>query len=521
MIQPSPQRQQICAQYPTPLDLFYRWENETPSQVFLRQAKAGQWTSWTYEQAGVEIRKIAAYLRGKNFPKGSHIAIFSRNCAQWLMMDLAIWMAGHVSVPIYANSTALGLRQILEHCQARAIWVGPIEDTAVPRNGIPENVIRLEIEELANSPLVGTPRRAHDETATIVYTSGTTGAPKGAVHDFGTLAVVAMGTCETHALQAHDHFFSFLPLAHVGERAVVQLGCLGCGGSISFAQSLDTFFPDLVSAQPQVLLAVPRILMRLQAAAGPSATAQTLGLGRVRCVITGAAPVPPVLLEWYQRLGVEVREGYGMTENFAYSHANAAGHNKIGWSGQPVKHAEAKISSTGEVLVKTPSNMLGYYQAPELTAAMFDGEFLRTGDLGEIDAQGYLRITGRLKDIFKTLTGKYVCPVPIEAKLLHLPGIQQTCVMGAGLPYPVAVVVLSNPAKNPQTQAALEHGLNQLNQQLEKHERLAKIIVAREAWTPHNNLLTPTLKMKRTAVEALFLGRMTNWLASREQVVWE
>jgi len=255
-----------------------------------------------------------------------------------------------------------------------------------------------------------------------------------------------------------------------------------------------------------------------------------LGLADVRLAASGSAPIPAELLNWYRSLGLELLEGYGMTENFALSHATKLGDVRVGYVGTTRPGVEQKFLETGELLVKSPGNMIGYYKADELTREVLDAEgFVHTGDRGEVDASGRLKITGRVKELFKTSKGKYVAPAPIENALLLHDDVEQALVSGASMPQPFGLVVLSDAARA-RTKAAAERDAltgslealrERTNKALDPHEQLEKIVVTRDVWTIENGLLTPTMKVKRAAIEGRYGARVDEWYAERTTVIWE
>ncbi len=335
------------------------------------------------------------------------------------------------------------------------------------------------------------------------------------------------------------------------ERWAGECASLVVGHHLYFSESLETFVEDLRRARPTLFLAVPRLWVKFQLGVFAklpqkklerllriplvsrlvkTKVLRNLGLDRVRFAGSGSAPIPADLLVWYRNLGLELLEGYGMTENFNYSHLTRVGHGKPGFIGHPWDDVECRLSEQGEILVKSPGTMAGYYKEPELTAEAFTSDgFLKTGDLGEIDAEGRLRITGRLKELFKTSKGKYVAPAPIENLIDSDGHIEQSCVAGAGWPATCAVVQLAEhvqatvhePATRAEVTEALAALLAKVNAAVPGYERLAFIAVARDRWSIEAGLLTPTLKMKRAAIEARYGPRLERWYASGERVIWE
>jgi long-chain acyl-CoA synthetase len=255
-----------------------------------------------------------------------------------------------------------------------------------------------------------------------------------------------------------------------------------------------------------------------------------LGLDQCEFAAGGAAPMPPDLLRWYAALGLEVVEVYGMTENCGISHATLPGHPQPGTVGLPYDGVQSRLdSATGEIQMKAPCLMLGYYREPELTAETFTADgWLHTGDKGEMDAQGNLRITGRVKDLFKTSKGKYVAPAPIEDRLVMHAAVEACCVTGANLGQPLALLMLNaeaaaraaGAAGRADLEASLSAHLEQVNAALDPHERLDCLVLTTRAWTVDNDLITPTFKVKRNRIEQDFAARYEEWTTSGRRVVW-
>ena len=546
-----------------PLDAFYAREARHPNKPYLSQPIAGgQVEQLNWSEVGDQARRAANWLRSLELPQGSRIAIISKNCAHWIITDLAIWMAGHVSVPLYPNLTADSVRQVLEHAQAAVVFVGKLDDWPAMAPGVPEGIPcvglplrpsgRFDVlwsDLQACAPIQDQPKPAADQLCTIIYTSGTTGTPKGVMHNFSNFAFGASRGLELFGVDENDRMLSYLPLCHVAERMFVEMVSFYGGSTIFFAESLDTFLADLKRARPTVMFGVPRIWTKFQMGVFAKMPEQRLdfllklpllgrwmgrkvlaglGLDAVRYALCGAAPVPDALLKWYQRLGLDLFEVYGMTENCGYSHVCRPGKRRHGWIGQPCTDVEVRIAETGEVQVRSGATMQGYYLDPEKTAETLtvDG-FLRTGDKGEQDDEGNLRLTGRLKEIFKTSKGKYVAPAPIENRLAVHGKIEQVCVVGDGMPQPMALCVLSEMARQDaslggrvELEQSLKALLDEVNGQLDKHERLLGIVLVKDVWGIDNGFLTPTLKIKRSVVEGAYADRYDAWMERREPVLW-
>ena len=547
-----------------PLGCVYRWERERPQRIFLTQPLgAGEVRDWTWAQAVGEARRMAAYLQAQNWEPGSRVAILSRNCAWWIMADLAIWMAGHVTVPVYPSLRAQSVRQILEHSGVKACFLGAADEKEAAKRGVPAGVscICFPPAPAANyptwnaviagaAPITGCPTRPGGDLATIIYTSGTTGTPKGVMHSFAAFSFVARSLAHRIGLTAEQRHLSYLPLAHILERGGLEMPALLLGSRIFFTESPGTFLQDLRRARPTIFLSVPRLWLKFRQGVYEKVPKnkldkllripilnrfikrrilRQLGLDSVRHAACGAAPLPAEILLWYRNLGLDLAEGYGMTETLI-THLPKPGEVRPGYVGSALEGVQAKLGERGELLIKSPMNMLGYYQDPQGTRAAFDGDgFFRTGDIVHIEPDGQLRIIGRAKEQFKTSKGKYVVPAPIESKLMAHPAVEACCLMGAGLPSPFALILLSDEARKqcsaPDGQKALEQSLKaqmeQVNAQLDPQERVSFIAVADGPWTVGNGLITPTLKIKRAALEGRYQPFVDHWERHNSPVVWE
>ena len=549
--------------YQMPLEIFYEREARHPNKRFMIQPQAdGQLEELSWSEVGEQARRAANWLRGQDIEQGSRIAIISKNCAHWIIADLAIWMAGMVSVPLYPNLTAESVRQVLEHSESKVAFIGKLDDWAAMAPGIPEGVqcvglplrpegrfdlLWSDLQEC--TPIRDNPLPPADQLATIIYTSGTTGMPKGVMHNFNNFAFSATQGRKLFAVSENDRVLSYLPLCHVAERSFVEMSSLYGGVEIYFAQSLDTFVEDIRRARPTIFFAVPRIWTKFQMGVLSKMPAKRLdfllglpligrivgrkvlaglGLDAVRFALSGAAPTPAALFSWYRRLGLELLEVYGMTENCGFSHVCRPGKVKQGWIGQNCPGVEVRISAEGEVLVRSEATMQGYFKEPEKTAEALtlDGS-LRTGDKGEQDAEGNLRLTGRIKEIFKTSKGKFVAPAPIENRMAVDTRLEQICVVGDGMVQPLAICVLSDVARaaaggtgRAELEADLKTLLGQVNGSLDKHERLRGIVLVKEIWAVENGFLTPTLKIKRAVIESNYGKHFEDWLQRCDAVLW-
>jgi long-chain acyl-CoA synthetase len=544
-------------QLPIIIDKFCEFELKNANKLFLAEPVKGVYQKFTWQEAGSQVRRMAASLQQMGLGKNDKVAILSKNCAHWIMTDLAIAMAGCISVPLYPNITPDALREIIVHSESKAIFIGKLDNPEELRTGVPDHLIRITFPFYPNADclnwndliaseqgIAGKPVIDPKNLACIVYTSGTTGQPKGVMHDFHAVAFAVNAFLNSYPDLQEEIFFSYLPLCHVAERMLVECGAVFTGSTVYFVESMDTFAKNLSDTKPTVFLAVPRIWEKMQegilkkmpqkkldsllsipiiSQLIKKVLKKKLGLSNGKFIFTGASPINPALLHWFARIGIVIQEAYGMTENVALSHSNRKGAVRFGTVGQAYDGVEVRLGKDNEVQVKSEASMLGYYKEPELTAECFEDGFLRTGDEGSIDADGYLTITGRIKDQFKTSKGKYIMPAPIESKFLQSPLPAQVCVVGSGMPSAMILCTLSETAKNQANEiltSQFSEILANVNKGLEHHEQLSKVIVLPDEWTIPNGLLTPTLKIKRKMIDASFGEQYEKWSREKETVLF-
>ncbi|TYC63686.1 AMP-binding protein [Marinobacter sp. BW6] len=548
-----------------PLDMVYHWEKAKANSVYMTQPIGGGKTvEYTWGRAVDEARRMASYLKSLNLPEKSRIGLISKNCAHWIMTDWAIWMAGHISVPLYPTLNADTVKYILNHAECEVVFVGKLDDWDMMKPGVPESVRCISFplsppndfetwDDIVAKypPLEENVQRDADELATIVYTSGSTGKPKGVMLSFYNMAYAAEGGMEVLGVGSEERMLSYLPLAHVFERTFVELASLYAGFHLYFAESLDTFVEDLRRAQPTLFLSVPRLWVKFQHGVLQKLPKKKLdrllkipvvnklikkkilkglGLDKVKLAGSGSAPLASDVLDWYRNLGLELLEGYGMSENFAYSHMSKPGRSRTGYVGESAPGVETRISPEGEIQIKSPATMMGYYKDEEKTRETFtDDGFLKTGDKGEIDEMGRLKITGRIKEIFKTSKGKYIAPAPIENRLMSHDAIEMVCVSGANQTQPHALVMLAEESRPKMADEAFRKEIEEsfkkliadVNKTVDPHEQLAFITVVSDEWSIENSFLTPTMKLKRNVVEDAYQEKVDNWYAQRQKVIWQ
>ncbi len=545
-----------------PLERAYYWERNRPSRLFLMQPVKGRVQSWNWARTMNEARRVAAYLSAQDWEPGSRIVILSKNCAWWIMAELAIWMAGHVTVPVYTSLPSQAAQRLIEHCGAVACFVGALENPDLITQAIPDKATRIHFPNAPDGKgidwqtivaeteqLVGNPRRSGNDLATIIYTSGTTGTPKGVMHRFASFPYFAKAVVQVVGRAANHRVLSYLPLAHIAERALTETTAIDQGWRIYFCESAATFMEDLKRARPTVFFSVPRLYMKFQQGVLARVSERKLdhllslplvnyfvrrhilaglGLSTVRFAASGSAPIPAGLLIWFRKLGLPIAEGYGTTET-GITHTAPRGQSRPGYVGRSAPGVETLIAEEDEVLLRSPMNMLGYYRDSDATRnVMSDDGFIRTGDQGELDPEGWLKIKGRLKEQFKTSKGKYVTPSPIELMLGLHEAIESCLVMGSGLAAPVGVIVLSTEAQQiaaiETERLTLEHSLESLlettNNKLASHERLQFLSVVPSKWTIDRGFITPTLKLKRSVLENYYMPFVSGWAAQDRRIIW-
>jgi long-chain acyl-CoA synthetase len=554
----------MIATFKTMVENFYHWENTTPENIYLSQPFGDESKQYSFKETGNQARRMASALKAMNLPPQSHIGIVSKNCAHWIISDLAIAMSGHISVPFYATLVADQINQVLVHSECKVLFVGKLDSWKTMKDGIPPSVKCIaypsfydgcpasEMDEWdsiirGHEPLKENIQPNPEDLFTIIYTSGTTGVPKGVMLT-NQAAIDAITYTQNDVLLRTENarFFSYLPLCHIAERNIVESASMATGGTVFFADTLESFQKNLQDAMPTHFLAVPRIWTKFQQGILAKMTQSKLdvllkipfvkavikgkiqkglGLADAKVILTGAAPMPPSLLDWYKKLGITIREAYGMSENVGAHSIMPADAVKSGTVGKPYSKVETRIHpETGEIQMKAPWNTIGYYKEPILTEGLLQDGWLCTGDMGEMDSEGYLKITGRVKDMFKSAKGEYIVPSPIENMLAVNPIFEQVCVAGAGLAQPIVLIVLSEIGKNMERHALIESidtTVKRVNPNFKNYEAIKQAIVVKGGWTVDNNMLTPTMKIKRNVVEANYKNQMENWSELSESVIFE
>jgi long-chain acyl-CoA synthetase len=508
----------------TLVDLFFdrvaRW-SERPA---LRHMDGGAWRVITWGHYGEAVREVAAGLVALGIEGGDRVGILAGNQPRWHMADVGIIATGAVSVPAYPTGTASQVAHVLGHSASRVCFVGDRDQLAKlllarprlpalerivmlsePPDGLDDDVLLTfdDLRSLGRQRLQQHPATVEERTrglrpgavATIVYTSGTTGPPKGTMITHENVSETIRALTRVVSVGPTDRFLSFLPLSHVAERCTSHLGQIISGGETWFARSLATVAEDLRACRPTIFFAVPRVWEKFQQAVqaelahvprpvrtqadrllelGQAVTAaqegthhplawrerltygvldrtlgarirRQMGLDRGRIFVSAAAPVDQDLLRWFNAIGIPIAEVYGQTEDCGPTTMNRPGRIRIGTVGEPLPGVEVRIAADGEVLVRGPNVCAGYWDDPKATAALLEDGWMHSGDLGTLDG-GYLRIIGRKKDLIVTASGKNIAPQDMETRLGAEPFISQAVVVGDGRRYLTALLSLDNDA---------------------------------------------------------------------------
>ncbi|BCG12100.1 AMP-binding protein [Vibrio alginolyticus] len=560
MNQPNLNSAAGCA-LPPPNEMILKWAQERPNEVYLKQIINRQFVEYTFSDVADQALKLVSALRSLGVKPGDKVALVSKNCAEWFICDLAMMLGDYVSVPIFPTAGADTIEYCVTHSESKAIIGGKLDDPKATQqviDAMPELIsialpydtapkCKHEYQALIADAVPSKERPQHydDKLMSLVYTSGTSGLPKGAMLTYGAFSWSVQQLINHIGIQENDRLFSYLPLAHITERVYIFGSSIMGGVPTAFPESLDTFIEDVKMHRPTLFISVPRlwtlfqqriqdklpqkklnILLKIPFVNSliKKKLADGLGLDQARVLGCGSAPVSPALLEWYHSVGLDITEAWGMTESFAYSTLNYPFRaDKIGSVGNAGPGIELKIAADDEIMVRGKGLFSGYYKNDIATQESFDSEgWLHTGDIGAIDSDGYLTIQGRKKDNFKTAKGKFVSPVPIEKKLFEYSRVEMMCLIGLGLPAPILLVVPHDfPNFDRERYARTTRKvIARMNQELASHEQIKGVLMIKEPWSIENGVLTPTLKIKRHVLEQKYHEIGHNW-PKDELVVWE
>lgn len=549
------------AQLQTPADMIIKWANERPDDIYLKQIINRKFVNYTYASVADKALRLVTAFQQLGIQPGDRIALISKNCAEWFICDLAMMLGGYVSVPIFPTAGADTITHCIDHSDAALVIIGKLDSPTVINNVITNHAslptiafsypgtptCQYQFDDLIEQYSPTTERRTHHDTdlMSIVYTSGTSGMPKGAMLTYGAFVWSSHKIIEHIGLESNERLFSYLPLAHITERVYIFGSSIMSGLQVAFPESLDTFIDDVKMHKPTIFVSVPRLWTLFQQRIQDKLPqpklnillkipfistfikrklAQGLGLDQARVLGCGSAPVSAGLLSWYESIGLNITEAWGMTESFAYSTLNHPYRSdKIGTVGRAGPGIELKIAADKEILVRSKGLFSGYYNNPQATQESFDNDgWLYTGDIGDVDSDGYLTIQGRKKDTFKTAKGKFVSPVPIEKRLMDLGNFEMVCLIGSGMAAPILLAIAHNYTQFDQSryEKKLQSIIEKINTELESHQKIKGVLMIKEPWSIDNGILTPTLKIKRHVLEQHYATLDNNW-NNKQLIKWQ
>lgn len=580
-------------------DLFEATVDHYRSRTALRQKQSGAWRNVSWQEYGEQVRLVAIGLLALGIRRGDRVCIIGANNPEWLFADIGTLTAGGVSVGVYTTSSPLQIEYILNDCQARLIFVA--NDDLLERvfavwsntpalqhiivfdgqQGHDPRVLSLDsLRDLgrrfdARHPTALQGVRGEmdpSDMATLVYTSGTTGPPKGAMISHANILYQAAVQAVLLPIGETDHQVSFLPFSHIGERLLGDYRHLISGSTVSFTESQATIFEDIIEIAPTMFFGVPRIWEKFHAvissaiaeapvllqrvydaafAVGNRVAVQRLsgkripkwlgaiyfvtdklllrrlkrliGMHRTRFAISGGAPIESRLLKWFFALGLDMRETYGLTESTGVVSIPPPDRRKVGTVGKALPGSEIRIAADGEILVRGPQVFLGYFGKDQETAEVLKDGWLSTGDLGELDEEGFLTVTGRKKDIIITAAGKNISPTEIENQLRFSPYIADAMVIGDGRQYLTCLITInfetvSGFARNHDLQfgaatelchleeikALIQAEVDKTNRLFARPEQIKRFHLMDKEFQPGDEEMTPTMKLKRDVIAKKF-----------------
>ncbi len=543
----------------TPDEHLLRWAKDRPGKIYLKQIIGRQFHNYTFAEVTAKSASLADAFRKLGAEPGDKIAIISKNCAEWFIYDFACMFGHFISVPIYPTTNKDTISYCLKHSESKILLVGKLDSTeeieqtlhqlpdiATISFSYPISIqCHYQLDQLihqSSSDLICLKEHKEHDIMSIVYTSGTSGTPKGTLLTYSAFSWSVNQITNLIGVEDNDRLFSYLPLSHVTERVYIFGLSIENGLCVAFPESLETFIDDVKMQQPTLFLSVPRLWaifqQRILNKISPGQLsftlkipflrqwikkkiAQELGLDQARVLGCGSAPVSPSLLKWYHRIGLRISEAWGMTENLAFGSLNLPyNKRKLGSIGIAAPGVIFHIAKDGELLIQSKGLFSGYYKQPDETKNAFTPEgWLKTGDIGTKDSDGYFYILGRKNDTFKTAKGKFVSPLPIEKQIAEKLKVESICLIGLGLPAPILLLVPFQFKKmdKQRYEASIVKVINKINEDLNSHEKIKGVLIMKDSWTVENNILTPTLKVKRHQLEERYHDLASDW--PKEQLI--
>jgi long-chain acyl-CoA synthetase len=378
----------LTTQVVSPLAMLYKREAETPNVHFMTQPYADSERTFTWAQTMELARKLAARINTYRYPKGTRIGILGKNTAEWIITDIAIMLSGHISVPIFSTAGKETISFVLEHAECPMLFIGKLDNNKAVKEATSDELVtvgfpypsveaKVSWDEFTDiAPLDKSPLPDLNDIMTIIYTSGSTGQPKGVVHTYQTICWAAQNSLNTLSVSSEDRAMSYLPLAHITERVLVEFASFYSGGTLYFVESLETFTRDVKACQPTLFISVPRLWTKFQMGVLAKIPQKKLnfllsipivgkkvakkirdgmGFGSTRLWASGSAPLAPATIEWFHKIGIDISEGWGMSENCAYGTSSVPFRiDKIGAIGSAYDGVTIRIAQDGEIQVKSP-----------------------------------------------------------------------------------------------------------------------------------------------------------------------
>ena len=515
--------------------------------------REGRWTRMPLDHILRRAALVMRALRERGVKRGDRVVILAESSIEWVIADVAILTIGAVTVPVYPTLPASQIAPLIADSESRgALTSTPELKSKLEAAGMAASTLEWIWcwkdepfpEPGAEAYTLGADAPGPEDLASIIYTSGTTGVPKGVMLTHANIVAQALLSLKAMSVRNDDVYLSFLPLSHVFERCSGLYTMIDAGATITYAESIDRMAANLLECRPTIMLAVPRFyekfysrVMEVSSAAGPPTAPlfawarqvaiawatrknerkgvgvglalqhalagvlvyQKLGArlgGRLRLRVSGGAALNREVALFFYGVGQPIHEGYGLSETASAISVNRFGDQRIGTVGTPFDEIEVKIAGDGEILVKGPVVMKGYWHRPEETAKALEGGWFHTGDIGTIDSDGHIRITDRKKDILVTSGGKKVAPQKLENALKESPRIHEVLVLGEGRKYIAALIVPEGSATREEIAPDVEH----VNSGLANFEKIRKFEIIPNDLSVANGTLTPSLKLKRQAV---------------------
>jgi long-chain acyl-CoA synthetase len=512
--------------------LLAHWAEQCPDRIWLRDLGEDGSDDYSWAQCQAQINAVATMLE-QRFGQGEKMVVLSKNRAHWVFADLAIISSGNVQVSMFTTLPGDTAKYIFDLTETKVVFVGETSNWEQVSAVLPEGVLLVtlpgvDIEQphekwddlLAQYESQKPSYECQpDDMISLVFTSGTTGMPKGVIQTHQTNLIPIRRFVDEFGLREEPRYFSYLPLSHIAERQIVEFSSMVSCGEINFNESMATLARDMQRTQPHMFFGPPRVWEQLQQAVigkfgGKDAMAAALaadpegmgklilkglGFGEVEYCLTAAAPTPPALIHWWDELGLPLMEGFGQTEAMGVILSDP-NNRRIGSIGKTIGEVEYKLTAQGELAIKASGCTPGYYKQPDKTAELIQDGWLHTGDKVRVDEDGFIYITGRVKDYFKTIQGKFVAPPPIEGMFAKNHHAEQQCLLGRGFSKTVMIAVLTSEALNAsqeEVQESILATIREINAEIEKHARIGAVIISREPWSIENEVLTPTLKIRR------------------------